>query len=144
METTVPQKHHRHFIARRAAVLSQLADEYGGVMVSFPRAGANSDVVHVKGGKECVEGAIKRIAEIVADLESYVTTECSIPQKFHRLVLGLKGQKVQDICREHDVNIKFPERARGNNNGGLLYFDLAVCIRFSERCIVFIPGLAAF
>ena len=68
METTVPSKHHRHFIAHRAEVLGQLAEEYGGVMMSFPRIGMNSEKVTVKGAKECVEGAIKRIGEIVAEL----------------------------------------------------------------------------
>lgn len=68
METTVPLKHHRHFIARRAEVLGQLAEEFGGVMVSFPRAASSSEKVTVKGAKECVEGAIKRINEIIADL----------------------------------------------------------------------------
>lgn len=119
METTVPSKHHRHFIAHRAEVLGQLAEEYGGVMMSFPRIGMNSEKVTVKGAKECVEGAIKRIGEIVAELESYVTIECVVPQKHHRVVMGVRGQKIQDICREFGVNIKFPERAKANNNGGI-------------------------
>ncbi len=49
--------------------------------------------------------------------DSYVTIECTIPQKYHRTVVGLKGQKVQDVCREFNVNIKFPDRPRPNNGG---------------------------
>ena len=63
-------KHHRHFVARRGEVLRQIGDEYGGVTVSFPRSGVKSDQVKLKGAKDCVDGAKKRIAEIVDDLVS--------------------------------------------------------------------------
>lgn len=64
----VDPKHHRYFVARRGQVLRDLADEYGGVMVSFPRTGAQSEKVTLKGAKECVEAAKKRMQEIVEDL----------------------------------------------------------------------------
>nr|XP_014346127.1 PREDICTED: vigilin-like [Latimeria chalumnae] len=65
---TVDPKHHRHFVARRGQVLREIAEEYGGVAVSFPRTGAQSDKVTLKGAKDCVEAAKKRIHEILADL----------------------------------------------------------------------------
>ena len=58
-------------MARRGEVLRQIADDFGGVTVSFPRSGVKSDKVIIKGGKDCVEGAKKRILEIVADLVCY-------------------------------------------------------------------------
>ena len=42
--------------------------------------------------------------------ESQIILECIIPQKFHRTVMGAKGMKVQEITREFDVGIKFPDR----------------------------------
>jgi predicted PilT family ATPase len=110
MEISVDPKHHRYFVARRGGVLRQIADEYGGVTVSFPRSGVASDRVVLKGAKDCVEGARNRILEIVTDLESQVSMECVIPQKFHRTVMGSKGYRVQEITREFDVGIKFPDR----------------------------------
>ncbi|XP_059485488.1 vigilin [Neocloeon triangulifer] len=114
-EMRVDPKYHRHFVARRGEVLHQIADQYGGVMISFPRAGVTSDKVVLKGSKDCVEGAKQRIEEIVQDLESMVTIECVIPQKLHRTVMGAKGFKVQGITQEFDVQIKFPERDNVNN-----------------------------
>lgn len=73
IEVSVPTKHHRHFVARRGEVLKNIADEYGGVTVSFPRSGIKSETVVIKGSKDCVEGAKKRILEIVADLVSVLT-----------------------------------------------------------------------
>lgn len=69
-DVNVDPKHHKHFVARRGQVLREIGEEYGGVTVSFPRSGVKSDRVVIKGAKDCVEGAKKRILEIVADLVS--------------------------------------------------------------------------
>lgn len=106
-------KHHKHFVARRAQVLRDLADEYGGVTVSFPRE-PNVTKVTIKGAKECVESAKKRILEIVDDLEAMVEMKCVIEQKHHRAVLGQKGSHVQGITGRFNVQIKFPERKNEN------------------------------
>ncbi|XP_034533086.1 vigilin [Notolabrus celidotus] len=106
----VDVRHHRHFVCRRGQVLRELAEEYGGVAVSFPRTGANSQRVTLKGAKDCVEAAKKRIQEIIEDLESQVSVEVAIPQRYHRAIMGPKGCRIQQITREHEVQIKFPER----------------------------------
>lgn len=103
-------RHHRHFVCRRGQVLRELAEEYGGVAVSFPRTGSNSQRVTLKGAKDCVDAAKRRIQEIIEDLESQVSVEVAIPQRYHRAVMGPKGSRIQHITREHEVQIKFPER----------------------------------
>ncbi|KAG8224048.1 hypothetical protein J437_LFUL001125 [Ladona fulva] len=109
-EMKVDPKHHRHFVARRGEVLSQIAEQFGDVRISFPRSGNPSDKVTLIGAKDCIEGAKARIQEIVDELESMVTIECIIPQKHHRSVMGAKGKHVQSITSEFDVQIKFPDR----------------------------------
>ncbi|XP_007551330.1 vigilin [Poecilia formosa] len=106
----VDVRHHRHFVCRRGQVLRELAEEYGGVAVSFPRTGSSSQRVTLKGAKDCVEAAKKRIQEIIGDLESQVSVEVAIPQRHHRAIMGPKGSRIQHITREHEVQIKFPER----------------------------------
>ncbi|KAK2108061.1 hypothetical protein P7K49_013226 [Saguinus oedipus] len=119
----VDPRHHRHFVIRRGQVLREIAEEYGGVMVSFPRSGTQSDKVTLKGAKDCVEAAKKRIQEIIEDLEAQVTLECAIPQKFHRSVMGPKGSRIQQITRDFNVQIKFPDREE--NPGGSA---LVICL----------------
>ncbi|CAK1552035.1 unnamed protein product [Leptosia nina] len=109
-EMFVDPRHHRHFVARRGEVLRRIADECGGVQISFPRQGVASDRVVLKGPKECIEAAKIRMNEIIEDLEAKVTIDCVIPQKHHRTVMGARGAKVKDITAEYDVQIKFPER----------------------------------
>ena len=48
-----------------------------------------------------------------------MTVECVIPQKYHRTVMGAKGHQVQEITREHEVNIKFPDRPTENKEAGM-------------------------
>lgn len=45
----VDPKYHRHFVARRGEILHEISDQYGGVTVSFPRSGVDSDRVVLKG-----------------------------------------------------------------------------------------------
>lgn len=110
----VDPKFHRHFVARRGELLHEISDQFGGVTVSFPRSGVDSDRVVLKGAKECVEAAKLRIEEIVIELEQQITIECVIPQKFHRTIMGSKGTRVQSVTSDFDVKIKFPEKNLGS------------------------------
>ncbi|XP_008546988.1 vigilin [Microplitis demolitor] len=116
-EITIDPKHHKYFVARRGGVLARIADECGGLQISFPRAGVDSDRVVLKGSRECIEAAKQRMREIVHELESKITIECIIPQIHHRTVMGAKGCKVQMVTSEFDVQIKFPEREQINHDG---------------------------
>ena len=42
--------------------------------------------------------------------EAQVTVECVIPQQYHRTVMGRNGTNVQEITKNHEVGIKFPDR----------------------------------
>ncbi|XP_017078252.1 vigilin [Drosophila eugracilis] len=122
-EVTVDPKHHKHFVAKRGLILHRISEECGGVMISFPRAGTNSDKVTIKGAKDCIEAARQRIEEIVAELEAQTTIEVVIPQRQHRNIMGARGFKVQQVTSEFDVQIKFPDRdatepVEGLTNGG--------------------------
>lgn len=110
---TVDPKYHRHFVARRGEILRQISEQYGGVTVSFPRSGVDSDKVTLKGVEKCVAEAKARILEIVNDLEQMVSIEVIIPQRYHRTVMGARGSKVQNVTTEFDVQIKFPDKNMG-------------------------------
>ena len=110
---TVNPKYHKHFVAKRGEVLRRIGDEFGGVVVSFPRNGVQSDKVTLKGAKNFISAAMDKINEIVKDLEDQVTIDCEIEQSFHRTV---KGSKVQKITTDFNVQIQFPDKA--TENGG--------------------------
>lgn len=51
-----------------------------------------------------------------------MSVEVAVPQRYHRAIMGPKGCRIQHITREHEVQIKFPERddsaAAGDQQGG--------------------------
>lgn len=65
---SVPPKHHRHFVARRAEVINQISAEYNGVTVTFPQVNSNSSEVVIRGHKDYVENVKNKIDAIVQDL----------------------------------------------------------------------------
>jgi len=115
-EMHVDPKWHRHFVAKRGELLHEISDQNGGVTISFPRSGVDSDRVVLKGAKECVEAARLRIEEEVSELEQQVSIDCIIPQKFHRTIMGSKGARVQSVTTEFGVRIKFPEKSLAPEN----------------------------
>jgi hypothetical protein len=76
-------------VARRGEVLRKIGNEFGGVVVSLPRAGVTSDRVNLKGARNCVDAAKARILDIVQDLEEQVTIDCEIPQQYHRCIFSV-------------------------------------------------------
>ncbi|XP_075165976.1 satellite-binding protein 1 Dp1 [Haematobia irritans] len=109
-EIAVDPKYHKYFVAKRGEILNRIQEECGGVMISFPRPGVDSDKVTLKGSKECIEAAKQRITEIVAEKDAEVTVDVVIPQRLHRTIMGPRGTKVQQIQNEHNVHVKFPDR----------------------------------
>ncbi|XP_066928162.1 vigilin-like [Clytia hemisphaerica] len=113
-EILIDPKYHKHLAARRAQILNDLSEEFGGVTISLPKDQATSKVA-VKGAKECVEGAKNRLKEIVDDLEQMTEIQCIVVQKHHRNLLGNKGKYVQDISAKFSVQIKFPDRRKAED-----------------------------
>ena len=64
----VDQKHHRHFLSNRGVVLSHIADDCGGVSISFPETGDISNRVRLIGSRQCIKAAKLRIGKIVKEL----------------------------------------------------------------------------
>jgi len=109
VEVSIDPKHHKHFVVRRAQVLNDISDEFGGVNISFPKE-LTSPIVTLKGASECVQGAKNRLLEIVADLDAWTEVTCVIPQKHHGILLGNKGKNIQELTARLNIQIKFPER----------------------------------
>lgn len=68
----VDPKHHRHFIVRSAEVLKDIQSQCGNVQISFPKQEIGGSAVSVKGHKDHVEAAKKRIQDIVDELVSLI------------------------------------------------------------------------
>ncbi len=77
-------------------LIHEISEENGGVIVSFPRAGSNSDKVTLKGATQCIDGAKTRIQEIINDLVSNLECCTLISGNVHYLFL-LRGGGLEFI-----------------------------------------------
>jgi hypothetical protein len=112
-EVQVDSKWHKSFIARRGRLINKISRENCNVNISFPKTG---NAVAVKGPREAVDAAKKKILEIVYEFENQVTIEVVIPQKYHVAVIGTKGGNSQEISENFNVELIFPAKAQSQQN----------------------------
>ncbi|CAI2327293.1 unnamed protein product [Caenorhabditis sp. 36 PRJEB53466] len=113
----VEQKHYKQFLARGAALIKEIQEQNGGVVISFPKNGTDSDEVSIRGSKQCVEAAKARIEDIVEDYEKQVTDTVSIPAQFHRGLLAGRGAKIHELQSKFNVSIRFPNNREEGAEG---------------------------
>lgn len=115
-ELNVDPKWHKNFTTKRGKLISEISVDNCNVKISFPK-GANETKVAIKGPKDAVESAKKRILDYVHRFENQVTIPVVIPQQYHAAVIGKKGANSQKISDDFHVNIQF--HAKGSEaNGG--------------------------
>lgn len=71
-ELEVDPKWHKHFTAKRAKLITEISDENCNVKISFPKTANNANSVQLKGPKDAVEAAKKRILDQIHRLENQV------------------------------------------------------------------------
>lgn len=119
-EVVVDSKWHKRFTDKRAKLISEISEENCNVKISFPKPNAGENVT-IKGPKEAVEAAKKRILDHVFRFENQVTIEVNIPQQYHAAVIGRGGVNSQKISDEFHVNIQFHAKGQEesrNHRGG--------------------------
>jgi len=127
-EVSVPQKYHKNFTQRRAELINRIADDCGGVQISFPRAPKEegeevSDVVTVKGPASCVAAAVLMIKDNVENFESQITDSVDIDKIHHRVIIGQGGKQVQEIQANFNVQIKFPGREPTDEENNTIFIS---------------------
>nr|CAD2180551.1 unnamed protein product [Meloidogyne enterolobii] len=112
----VDPKHHRHFIVRGAEVLREIQSQCGNCQISFPKQETGESTVIIRGFKENVENAKKRILAIVEDLEAYTTTQLDVDPKHHRHFILRGAEVLRDIQSNcGNIQISFPKQETGES-----------------------------
>lgn len=63
----IPQKLHTAVIGAKGYLIREISEDCGGVLIRFPSENAQSDKVHLRGPKDEVEKAKKRLLEVASD-----------------------------------------------------------------------------
>ncbi|ESN93671.1 hypothetical protein HELRODRAFT_180766 [Helobdella robusta] len=64
----------------------------------------------LRGDKGAVAETKEHILKVIQNMDSQIVLEWRVPQKYHRFVLGTKGQRVQEVTKKFEVDIKVPSR----------------------------------
>uniref|UniRef100_A0A8D2MER1 Vigilin n=1 Tax=Zonotrichia albicollis TaxID=44394 RepID=A0A8D2MER1_ZONAL len=101
-EINVDHKFHRHLIGKNGANINRIKDLYK-VSVRIPPDNEKSNLIRIEGDPQGVQQAKKELLELASRMENERTKDLIIEQKFHRTIIGQKGERIREI-RE-----KFPE-----------------------------------
>lgn len=116
IQVEVDPKHHRHFIIKGAEVLREIQTQSGNCQISFPKQDTNESMVTIKGRKDNVEMAKKRILDIVVELESLVQEQLEVDPKHHRHFIVRGAEVLKDIQTQcGNCQISFPKQETGES-----------------------------
>lgn len=108
-ELSVDPRYHRHIIGKSGANINRLKQETG-VLVHIPPDSESNGVIRIEGNPAGVAQAKKELLEMVHKMENEVTRELIIEQRFHRNIIGAKGENIKEVRdRFNQVNVTFPE-----------------------------------
>lgn len=63
-----------------------------------------SDIIYITGNKHKCEAAKKALLESVP-----IQEEVAVPYKFHRFLIGQKGEEVRRFMKTYEVNVSIPQ-----------------------------------
>uniref|UniRef100_A0A8C7NUL6 Vigilin n=1 Tax=Oncorhynchus mykiss TaxID=8022 RepID=A0A8C7NUL6_ONCMY len=111
MEISVDPRFHRHLIGKGGANINRIKDLHK-VSVRIPPDNEKSHLIRIEGDPQGVQEASKELLELASRMENERTKDLIIEQRFHRAIIGQKGEKIKDVRDKFpEVIINFPDPA---------------------------------
>ncbi|KAL9087162.1 MAG: hypothetical protein Q9165_006813 [Trypethelium subeluteriae] len=116
-QVEAPQKFHdkiRRYVDREQSGLPAGAIPIQTEMGSRGSQGAGPDIFAIRGPEDAAAALEAKILEFIEqekrdELERGYTTSCSFPQKFANILIGKKGENINRLREEFDVDIQLNE-----------------------------------
>jgi len=109
VEIDVDAKYHKHIIGKGGSTVNKLKQE-ADVMINIPDDRASSNCIRIEGNKEGVQQAKEELESLVSKMANEREKDLIIEARFHRQLIGPKGENIQKIREEFDaVQISFPD-----------------------------------
>lgn len=106
---SIPAEFHRHIVGKGGANITKLRDDYG-VSIVMPPEETNSLDVIIDGKKENVKKCLQHIKDLISRMENEKTRDIIIEHRFHRKIIGPKGESINKIRQQFpSVNLFFPD-----------------------------------
>lgn len=107
-EIPIFKQFHKFIIGKGGVNLRKIRDETQ-TTIELPAEGVDSDVITVRGKRENVEDAVRRIQQIHTEKANITTEEVTIAPKYYNSLIGAGGKLIHSIMEDcGGVIIKFP------------------------------------
>lgn len=107
-ELEVDPKYHKHIIGKQGARVIRIKQETG-VVINIP-VNEVSNIIRIEGSHNGVARAKQELMEMVQKMENEKERDIIIEQRFHRTIIGNKGENIQKIRENfNQVQISFPD-----------------------------------
>uniref|UniRef100_A0A8C1I2Q3 Vigilin n=1 Tax=Cyprinus carpio carpio TaxID=630221 RepID=A0A8C1I2Q3_CYPCA len=136
-EISVDPKFHRHLIGKGGANINRIK-ELHKVSVRIPPDNEKSNLIRIEGDPQGVQEAKKELLELASRMENERTKDMIIEQRFHRAIIGQKGEKIKEVRDKFpEVIINFPDptqksdivQLRGPRN------EVEKCTKFMQKIV---------
>ncbi|XP_010782346.1 vigilin-like [Notothenia coriiceps] len=136
-EISVDTKFHRHLIGKGGVNINRIK-ELHKVTVRIPPDNEKSNLIRIEGDPQGVQEAKKELLELASRMENERTKDLIIEQRFHRAIIGQKGENIKEVRDKFpEVIINFPDPAqksdivqlRGPRN------EVEKCAKFMQKIV---------
>uniref|UniRef100_A0A8C1FB60 Vigilin n=1 Tax=Cyprinus carpio carpio TaxID=630221 RepID=A0A8C1FB60_CYPCA len=136
-EINIDHRFHRHLIGKNGANINRIKEQYK-VSVRIPQDSERCGLVRIEGDPQGVQLARKELMDMAQRMENERTKDLIIEQKFHRSIIGQKGEKIKEVRDKFpEVIIIFPDQQqksdivqlRGPKN------EVEKCAKFLQKLI---------
>lgn len=98
----------KNIIGKGGANIKHIRDETD-TKIDLPSNAEQSSKITITGRKEDVEKAKKMIQDIQSKLANMTVVKIDLPHKIHNQLIGPRGSTIRSIMQEFDVQIRFPD-----------------------------------
>uniref|UniRef100_W5LL42 Vigilin n=1 Tax=Astyanax mexicanus TaxID=7994 RepID=W5LL42_ASTMX len=137
-EINIDQRFHRHLIGKNGANINRIKEQYK-VSVRIPQDSDRCGLVRIEGDPQGVQLARRELVDMAQRMENERTKDLIIEQRFHRTIIGQKGEKIKEVRDKFpEVIINFPDQSqksdivqlRGPKN------EVEKCAKFLQKLLV--------
>merc|ERR1711892_583344 len=108
-DVKVDAKYHKHIIGKGGSTINKIKSETD-VTINIPDTDSGVTVIRIEGNKAGVEKASNELNGMVKKMENEKEKDLIIEARFHRQLIGPKGENIQKIREEFEaVQISFPD-----------------------------------
>ncbi len=109
VELKVDAKYHKHIIGKGGSTINKIKSE-SDVTINIPDTDSGVTIIRIEGNPAGVNKAKEELQSMVEKMENEKEKDVIIENRFHRQIIGPKGENIQKIRDEYaSVQISFPD-----------------------------------